>query len=599
MSFSFRLRYISGLIPTAQKIDSAWNELFRMRDELHQIETSKELARYQELDQLVHSGNFKTTKRETINLSFKASSACKVLTELAKLEQSIQIKDYFKFLQLPDLERINKIAGSSEFLRYLELKKIVGSPDFIRRKKEVESLRFKGSPEYIKSHNYNTLQNNSRLKRCHSTLASDEYRLFLELEVSEKEKLNDPSSKKDLKIKIYRKFLNSRAYKNLKAVEKLGLQAQLDQLKQEINAKPFLDREAFLKNPARYETTPDYPQFDEFTKLSKNSDIQFYLKCIISPLYINYQKIVASKELTRLNELRLKVGVPEFIQQVIFLKNKKRYETTPQYKLEKEFSELEKSKIITTYHQLKKQSALKFFEHWEVVLDENFSEHQLAPTLWEPENYWGSKMAGCSFSQSNELQAYKGLKNVEIRNNVLSIVTRAEKSEGKVWDPIVGLIPRKFDYSSAILNTGNYFKFKEGVVEAKVKFRAEKAITSAFSLTGSQPFPQIDVFRSGNNSVGLGIIEQPGKGSLKKIVQIKGLNYNNFHIFRLEVSGNLLVWKINNHEVHREQLTRNIGELFINFIGSLHQPLNGTSLPHHFEIDWVRCLKKKSSKIQE
>jgi len=424
-------------------------------------------------------------------------------------------------------------------------------------------------------------------------MASDEYSLFLELETSEKGKLSDHSGKKDPKVKIYRKFLNSRSYQNLKIVEKHGLLAQLDKLKQEISAKPFLEREAFLKNPARFEMTPDYPQFNEFTKLSKNIDIQFYLKCISSALYANYQKIAVSGELIRLTILRTEAGEEEFKQRVAFLRNKKRYESTPEYQSEKELENLEKSKIITTYFQLKKRSELQFFDQWEVVLEENFTEHQPSPTLWEPENYWGSKMAGCSFSQANELQAYKGLKNIEIRNQVLSIVTKAEKSDGKVWDPAIGLIPRKFDYSSAILNTGNNFRFKEGIIETKVKFRAEKAITSAFSLTGSKPFPQIDVFRSGNNSVGLGIIDQPGNGGVKKLVQIKGLNFNNFHIFRLEILENLVIWKINNHEVHREQITQNIGELFINFVGSLHHPINGTSLPHHFEIEWIRCLKKK------
>ncbi len=593
MSSSFRFRYFLGLIPSAQKIDSAWTELFTMRDELTNIEQSKELARYQDLKHLIQSSDFQANKREIIHLTLQSASEYKVLTELAKLEQSKPIKNYFSFIQSPDFERFNKISASTELARYFELKKIVESPDFIRRKKEAESLGYKGSPEYIKRQKYNTLQNSSKLKRYYITKASDEYRLFLELETSEKGKLNDPAGKTDPKVKIYRKFLNSNACQNLKTVEKLALPTQLDQLKLEINAKSFLDREAFLKNSSRYETTPDYPFFNEFSRLAKDSNIVFYLKSISSAAYTNYQKVVNSEELIRLTLLKSDVAEPEFIQRIAFLRNKKRYETTPEYESEKELENLEKSKTITTYHQLKKRPELSFFDQWEVVLDENFTNNQLAPTIWEPENYWGSKMAGYSFSQTNELQAYKGLKNIEIRNKVLSIVTKAEKAEGKAWNPSVGLIPRKFDYTSAILNTGDNFRFTEGVVEAKVKFRAEKAITSAFSVTGSKPFPQIDVFRSGYKSVGLGIINQPAIGGTKKLVQIKGLNFDNFHIFRLEVFENTVTWKINNHEVHREQLTQHPGELFINFIGSLHQPVNGTLLPHHFEIEWVRSLRKK------
>ncbi len=182
----------------------------------------------------------------------------------------------------------------------------------------------------------------------------------------------------------------------------------------------------------------------------------------------------------------------------------------------------------------------------------------------------------------------------EITNQVMSIVTKAEKSEGKVWNPSFGLIPQKFDYSSSILNTGNSFKFKEGVVEAKVRFRAEGSLTSAFSLTGSNPFPQIDVFRSGHNRVGLGVIDHPNNGRVKKLIQVKGLKFSDYHIYRLEVFGNLLVWKINNQEVHRENLPQISGELFLNFIGSIHKPLSEKLLPHFFEIDWVRCLKRKN-----
>ena len=176
--------------------------------------------------------------------------------------------------------------------------------------------------------------------------------------------------------------------------------------------------------------------------------------------------MVDSKELARLLVLRSEVETAEFKQRVAFLKNKKRYNTTPEHAKEREFNKLENSKLVISYFQLKKRPELAFFNQWEIVMEDNFTEHQLATTLWEPENYWGSKMAGFSFSQANELQSYNGLKNVVIKNKVLSIVTKAEKTEGKVWDPTIGLLPKKFEYSSGILNTGNGFRFKEGVVEA-------------------------------------------------------------------------------------------------------------------------------------
>ena len=593
MSSSFRLKYFFGLIPNAQKIDSVWAALLKLRDELHQIELSNELARYNELKQLVQSNDFQTKKCDTERLTFKGSTESQILSERARLEHSKPIKDYFKFIDSTDFTRLKSVSESKDLARYFELKKIVESPDFIRRKKETESLRYKDSPEFKKRAELNTIQKNSHLKRYFTTLASDKYRMFLELATSEKENLDDPKMKKDPKVKAYKKFLNSSDYKNFKTVEKLGLPAQLERLKQETNTSVFLAQEAFLKNKARYETTPDFPLFIEFSGLSKSCEIIFYLKCVSSSLFTNYQKIDESKELVRLKELRISVEIPEFIRKVAFLKNKKRYETTAEYKLETELKDLEKSQIITTYHKLKKRHELAFFDEWEIVLDENFSDSRLNTDLWEPENYWGSKMAGYTFSQINELQAYKGLKNIEIRNKTLSIIVKAEQTDGKAWDPSIGLIPKKFDYTSAMLNTGNGFTFSEGVIEAKVKFRADKAITSAFALTSNHPFPQIDVFRSGNKNVSLGVISKPGKEGIQNLIHINGLNFNNFHIFRLEVLGTELVWKINNYEVHREQAPRNLGELFLHFISSIHEPLNGGSLPYNFEIGWVRCFKKK------
>ncbi len=593
MSISFRLRYFLGLIPNAQKIDLAWAELYKMRDKLRLIEESEELARYNELRILIHSADFQSKKKDINNLNFKGSDEYHLLNELDTLEKLNPIKRYFKFIQSSEFERFNLISKSSDLQRYHELEKIVHSPDFVHRQKETNALLYKGSPEYLLRKEYLSLEKSGRLKRYYATISSEEYQAFLKHDAVVKGELSN-LEEEDLKVKAYRRFLNSSAYKNLLVVEKQNLQSRIEELKKEVNDPHFLEQEDFLRNKNRYSTTPDYPLFIEFSKLSKSDEILFYLKCFNSSHYANFKEISISAALGRLQELRLIVNDPEFKQRVDFLRNKKRYELTSEYKFEIEFKELENSALIVSYHQLKKRSELLFFDQWEILLDENFLVPDLSSTIWEPENFWGSKIAGFSFSQASELQAYKGLANIEIKNQVLSIVTKAEKSAGKVWDPSFGLLPKEFEYTSAMLNSGSKFKFRDGIVEAKVKFQADGAITSAFSLTGSHPFPQFDIFRSGSNRVGLGIIEQPGNGGVNKLVQIKGLNFSDYHIFRLEVFGNSLVWKINNFEVHREQYSGKREEMFLNFIGSIHKPHN-TPLPHHFEIDWVRCYRKKSA----
>ena len=57
MSVSFRLKYLLGFIPSAQKLDAAWDKLVAMRDNLSRIEASPELSRYNELKSLIESAD--------------------------------------------------------------------------------------------------------------------------------------------------------------------------------------------------------------------------------------------------------------------------------------------------------------------------------------------------------------------------------------------------------------------------------------------------------------------------------------------------------------------------------------------------------------
>ena len=102
------------------------------------------------------------------------------------------------------------IAKSTDLARYFELKKSVESIVFVQRKKDMESLHYKGSPEHIKNVEYIRLSNSRQLKRYYATLSTNEYRLFLESDAALKGKQIDDAMKKDPKIKAYLKFRNSK-----------------------------------------------------------------------------------------------------------------------------------------------------------------------------------------------------------------------------------------------------------------------------------------------------------------------------------------------------------------------------------------------------
>jgi hypothetical protein len=586
-----------GLIPSATKIDSDWANLLKMRDRLNSIETSKELARYNELNSLIQSSDFQHQKDEIKSLAYNGSPECRNIQELDKLEKTRSIKSYFVVLQSPQLARFQKIAQSKELNRYEELKPIVESPDFQMRKKELESLRYKGSSECHKRQEFNSLNRNKKLNLYFKTIESSEFLEFKEFDSSEKKnhEFDESQKKNDPRMIQYLKFLKSGRYRNIKFIEDSGLATKLEQLKTEVHDKSFLERETFLKNVKRYETSNDYPDYKEYSQLSKNEDILFYHKYKISRGYVNYEKIKDSWELSRLKELRETTADPEFKKRVAYLKDKKRYESSDHYKKELEFSSLDKSQLMKEYRMLMKSPKLDFFNQWSVVFEEDFSENKLNTERWQPENYWGYKITGRSFSQAGEAQGYNGLNNVLLNNHILSILTKREEVAGQIWDAKNGLLPKQFEYSSGIINSAGCFRFREGVVEAKVKFKADASITNACSLTGSTPMPQVDVFRSGKGSVAFGITNQTEGGLSRRYKRIRGLNFDNFHVFRLEKFNDTYTWKINGYMVHADQFSHSSGDLFFNFISSLHEPVNNNMIPHRFEIDWIRCYEKKNN----
>ncbi len=451
-------------------------------------------------------------------------------------------------------DNLNRMESSNELRQYQDLKNLIDSKSFQQHKREVESLQYTGSKEeslilelkaLAKSfpiRNYHKISMSPNLERLQNILAGSDLRKFLDLQ----------------------KVVECNDFKIRKASQK---------------------RKLFI-------TTPEYVQLNEYVQLRKSIDIRFWRKFSHSESYLSYLKTIGSKELKRFEELVRLTGDTDFKTRVDYLKDKKRYLKSEAYKNSVSFKELDKGKFMSDYRVLKKARQLDFFKKWENIFDEDFSSKELSAKHWQAENWLAFRIAGVSFSQMDEMQCFNGDKNIQLANNTISLLAKREKLIGKVWDSAIGLIPKEFDYSSAILNSADFFRFKEGVLEAKVRFKKDATITSAFSLTGEKPFPQIDFFRSTKNGVGLGILENQGKRS-SKYLKIGGLNDEKFHIFTLELTKNELVWKINGSEVFRT--TTSIREpLFFNLLTSLHGKVNEHKLPHRFEVEWIRCFSQKS-----
>jgi hypothetical protein len=461
----------------------------------------------------------------------------------AKWEKLIKMRD-----------DLNAMESSAELKQFEDLKNLIESSDFQHKKREIESLQFVGSHEEKLLKEYKTLAGSYAIKNYHKILGSDRLSRLMNI-------LSGHSLKRFV------------------------------ELQKEVESAEFGSRRAGLKRK-EFVKTPDYLILKEYNQLRKSGDITFWKKFSSSESYLSYLKTIESKDLKRFEELKSLTSSMEFKDKIAYLKDKKRFLKSEQYKDILAFNAMDKGKFMADYRKLKKARELDFFEKWEIAFEANFTEKKLDSKHWQPENWMAYRTAGISFSQKDEMQGFNGEKNIELNNKTLSIWAKKEKIKGTVWDPAVGLLPRQYEYSSGILNSAASFRLKQGMIEAKVRFKKDSSITSAFTLTGESAFPQIDLFRSTKNGVGLGIVEHQG-GKSSKYFRLGGLNDEHYHIFRLEILGNQLVWKINGSEVYSNSVSLK-EPMFIHMLTTLHGEVNEHLLPHRFEIDWIRSFSKKS-----
>ena len=231
------------------------------------------------------------------------------------------------------------MENSKELKHYEELKNLIESVAFKHHQREIESLQYKGSTEenlvleqkalsnssFIK--NFNKLSNSGRLERFDKIAKGHQLKRFLLLQ---KEVLCDD-------------FLNRKAAQS---------------------------RKAFINSP-------DYKIYTEFKQLKKSDDIRFWNKFGQSEKYKNYLSAVGSDELKRLDELCVLTSKADFNERIAYLKDKKRFRKSAEYKQILSYKELDNSRFMSDYRKLKKDRELDFFNKWEITLDENFEEKSL------------------------------------------------------------------------------------------------------------------------------------------------------------------------------------------------------------------------------
>lgn len=447
---------------------------------------------------------------------------------------------------ITEFEKLHSFAESKQLARYNELHELVNSAGFVQKRKEIESLRFKGSEECIKEKEFLSLKKAKDLVLYFKTAGGSTLKRFIELDGSDKV-------------------------------------SKFEQLKGLVQSAGFREN---MKNKD-FSSSDDAKKLAEFKQMDSNSDIKEYFKFRDSKEYSNFKNIDGSSRLARFNELKEYTASKEFAERKAYLLDKKRFEKCEEFKEIQEYDKLKKDSDILWYFKVKDSNKFDILKQRELTFSDEFEADKIDEKKWLTNYYWGDKLLKDRYSIESDLQFYTEKENFEIRNSYLRINTKPQKVNGKAWSAVNGFTTKEFAYTSGLINTGKSFRQKYGIFSAKIKLGDPNA-KSAFWLLADKITPHLNICRTSKGKVWFDLFSGNTKVALTKV----GARYaNNSFIFTLEWTASKLVWKINGIEVFTQ--TENVPQepMYINLAGGLDKPIGGMT---SMEIDWVRVYQVKN-----
>lgn len=440
--------------------------------------------------------------------------------------------------------------------RYEELEQEVKSSAFHHKIEAIKQLKFEHSPEHARFVEWQNLKASESLRTFFKVKKSDSLARFQSFETSE-----NPKRVAELETIL--------ASKEFQAAKELP--------KSEFHASEYF---AYQK---------------EYKHITESGDYKFWASFKQSDKYKTYLKMKDSKEYHQFLELEAYVNSEEFKKkkEYLSLPAKKKVEQADEYHIIQEHSQMAGNEEIKWYLASRNHARFDWHRKWQLVFSDEFKADKLDTDKWLTRYFYGDAILGQSYSLASDYHYVSEGKNIEVKSDVCSIVTRNEKATGNAWNPAFGFIPKEFTVTSGLINSGKSFRSKYGIIQAKVCFNGSHPITHAFWLASNQSLPQVDVFKFENNkfiaSNYYGSIAEPKKDGVKLSSSKLA---NGYWIVELEWAPNLLIWRVNGLEVQR--LTQNIPseDMYLVFSSGLYAD-QAISQSVNFDIDWVRWYQER------
>lgn len=285
-------------------------------------------------------------------------------------------KEYFELVAF---------RSSKELRDFNELEAQVNSEDFLKKKKEIHSLRYKQTDDFQKEKLYKAQTRAKDIRLFYKTKDSADLKSFLDYEKSEElKKYNELEAyvksaefgeskreaslsskekfaKSDLaktynqyieqqrsvKIDNYYKFVKHKSYKYFQEVITEGIDKKVEALKEEVDSAEFKQKLDSMKKAER-KISPEKQKVDELTKLIKGKAYKNYSKLLSSPYFKYYDELKNSAEIEAFEEL------DKFIKSDDFKRQRKEIES-------RSFKDTEAYSKLQEYNALKKSDPIKFY----------------------------------------------------------------------------------------------------------------------------------------------------------------------------------------------------------------------------------------------
>lgn len=442
-----------------------------------------------------------------------------------------------------DFEEFEQFSKSDELKQFNELELLVLSDEFKRNKKMIESKSFKRSELYQEERAFKKYQKSRKFKTYFRLKDSSELSTF-----------NLVAESKDL--------------------------------------ERFKELEALMKS-SKLNKKENAEEISEYKRLKSSARLKEYFKFKKSKALKIYNEVDKSSDLQKYYQLEERISSEEFKEEKAFLLDKKRFEKTEDFKKLQEYNSLKSSEKFVKYFKLKDKNPFEEIKKWELTFSEEFDAGNLDSNKWITRYYWGDKLMNKGYSLDSDLHTFTDGENVKVSGSSACLLAKKESKEGLVWNPKLGFVPKNFDYTSAIINTGDSFRQKFGRFEAKIKVKNPAQVQNSFWMVADKSLPHIDIFKTFNggkiiNSNFWGSENSPQKSEFK----VKGIDLSKgYFIYTLDWSASELVWKINDVPVKTQTIGVPQDPMYLNFSLAVKEARN--DLNAEMEIDWIRCYQRK------